>query len=69
MAGHAGVLDGREVTGPRGLLGMLRGKFGKARWVERRWVKDGGEKGKGEVWTSGESDFPNTFSSCVAWEG
>lgn len=56
VAGYAGVLDGREVTGPRGLMGMLRKKFPNGKWVERRWVRDGGagKEGKGEVWTSGK---------------
>ncbi|KAF2817000.1 class I glutamine amidotransferase-like protein, partial [Mytilinidion resinicola] len=47
VAGYAGVLDGRVATGPRGLLGRLKGEFEEVRWVERRWVRDRG------VWTSG----------------
>lgn len=54
VAGHAGVLDGKNVTGPRGLMALLKKKFPKALWVEKRWVRDdGGEKGRGRVWTSG----------------
>ncbi|KAF2502879.1 class I glutamine amidotransferase-like protein [Lophium mytilinum] len=47
VAAYAGVLDGRVATGPRGLLGRLRGEFREVKWVERRWARDGG------VWTSG----------------
>ena len=49
VAGHAGVLDGRQATGPRALLGELRKKFPKATWHDKRWVQDG------KVWTSGTS--------------
>jgi len=34
-------------TGPRGLVGVLREKFEKVEWVEKRWTRDG------NVWTSG----------------
>ena len=46
-AGYAGLLDGKTVVGPRGLLGKLKEKFPKATFVERRWERDG------RVWTSG----------------
>lgn len=48
VAGYAGILDGKKVTGPRGLVSKLREKFPEARWVEKRWEVDG------RVWTSGE---------------
>ena len=53
VPGYADILDGREVTGPRGLMGDLKQKFPRGRWSERRWVKDGNGSGKGVIWTSG----------------
>jgi transcriptional regulator GlxA family with amidase domain len=47
LAGYAGLLDGKRVTGPRGLLGRLKDKFPRAKFVERRWERDD------RVWTSG----------------
>ncbi len=49
LAGHAGILNGRTATGPRGLLttGILQKKFPEVKWVERRWVNDG------DIWCSG----------------
>jgi hypothetical protein len=48
----SGVLDGKEATGPRALVGELRGKWGGVKWVEGvRWVRSGGAGGR--VWTSG----------------
>ncbi|KAF2654457.1 class I glutamine amidotransferase-like protein [Lophiostoma macrostomum CBS 122681] len=49
VAAQAGVLDGRRATGPRGVVGVLRERFGSVVWVDRRWVRDG----EGGVWTSG----------------
>lgn len=46
-AGYAGVLEGRRATGPRALVGGLRGKFPGVRWEDKRWVCDG------NVWSSG----------------
>ena len=57
VAGYAGILDGRRVTGPRGLLGDLERKFGGARWEEKRWVRDVDGEDGAELWTSGESSF------------
>ena len=48
VAGYAGVLEGKVVSGPRGLAGVLREKFPGARVVDRRYVQDG------KIWTSGE---------------
>ncbi len=48
IAGYAGLLDGKTVTGPRGLLDRLRKKFPLAKFVERRWERDG------RLWTSGK---------------
>jgi putative intracellular protease/amidase len=45
------VLEGKSATGPRGLMGELRGSWPGVRWVEGRWVKDG--NGNREVWSSG----------------
>lgn len=50
-AGYAGLLDGKRVTGPRELLSMLKGKFPAARFVSKRWERDG------RLWTSGGSSF------------
>ena len=47
-AGYAGLLDGKRVSGPRGLLPQLKKKFPAAKFVERRWERDG------NVWSSGE---------------
>jgi transcriptional regulator GlxA family with amidase domain len=55
VAGYAGLLDGKTVTGPRGLLDRLRKKYPAAKFVERRWERDG------RVWTSG---IPNLTTPC-----
>ncbi|PGH14261.1 hypothetical protein AJ80_06001 [Polytolypa hystricis UAMH7299] len=49
FAGYAGVIKGKRVTGPRMLVGGLKGKFPDAKeWVSGvRWVRDG------KVWTCG----------------
>lgn len=47
-AGYAGLLDGKRVVGPRGLEGTLKQKFPAAKFVDRRWERDG------QIWTSGE---------------
>jgi transcriptional regulator GlxA family with amidase domain len=46
VAGQAGILDGKNVTGTGGYLPDLEKKF-KANWVKRRWMSDG------NIWTSG----------------
>ncbi|KIX93183.1 uncharacterized protein Z520_11037 [Fonsecaea multimorphosa CBS 102226] len=46
-AGHAGLLDGKRISGPRGLLSKLREKFPAGKFVERRWERDG------RIWSSG----------------
>ena len=46
-AGHAGILKGRRVTGPRALVPELSKKFPNAAWEDKRWVVDG------NLWTSG----------------
>ncbi|KAI9873326.1 MAG: hypothetical protein M1830_000541 [Pleopsidium flavum] len=43
----SGILDGKTVTAPRGLIPMLREKYPGSEFVEKRWVRDG------KVWTSG----------------
>ncbi|EFE43994.1 ThiJ/PfpI family protein [Trichophyton verrucosum HKI 0517] len=59
VAGYAGILDHKNVTGPRGLISDLEVKFPNVKkWdTTRRVVKDG------NVWTSGMilplSDEPN----------
>ncbi|CAF9936931.1 hypothetical protein IMSHALPRED_010957 [Imshaugia aleurites] len=42
-AGHAGILNGRNVTGPRPLVPELSKKFPEAAWgnEDKRWVSDG----------------------------
>ncbi|KAF3491305.1 ThiJ/PfpI family protein [Arthroderma uncinatum] len=49
VAGHAGILDGRHVTGPKGLISDLETKFPKVKQWDNsvRVVKDG------NIWTSG----------------
>ena len=59
VAGPAGVLDGKRATGPRALLGELRGKFPKATWEDKRWTHDG------NIWTSGRSSPPP--SRIISW--
>lgn len=51
VAAHAGILDGKRVCGPRGLLGELKTKFPRVgEWEgKKRWVRDG------EIWSSGMS--------------
>jgi len=46
VAGQAGILDGKNVTGTGGYLPDLERKF-KANWVKKRWMSDG------NIWTSG----------------
>ena len=50
VAEYAGILDGNEVTGPRGLLPDLRKKFPKSKWMEKRWQVNNGSR----LWTSGK---------------
>lgn len=47
VAGQAGILDGKNVTGTGGYLPDLARKFFKANWVKKRWMSDG------NIWTSG----------------
>ncbi len=47
-AGYAGLLDGKRVSGRRGLIPTLKVTFPAAKFFERRWERDG------RVWTSGE---------------
>jgi len=47
VAGHAGIIDNKKVTGPRGLLPKLKSMFPKTIWLEKRWACDG------RIWTSG----------------
>lgn len=62
-AGYAGILDGKRVSGPRGLLPELKKKFPKVNYVERRYETDG------RLWSAGmiilyflvQIDFPTTF--------
>lgn len=46
-AGYAGLLNGKRVSGPRGLLPDLKKKFPEARYVERRYETDG------RLWSAG----------------
>ena len=45
---HAGIVKGKQATGPRALLSELQKKFPETQWKDRRWVHDG------NVWTSGK---------------
>ena len=47
----AGIANGRQVSGPRGLQDDIRGRFPEVRLVgdDHRWVRDG------NFWSSGES--------------
>jgi len=58
-AGYAGLLDGKRVTGPRGLMSKLKSKFPDAQFVDRRWERDG------RVWTSG--GITNGFDLTAAY--
>jgi transcriptional regulator GlxA family with amidase domain len=44
---QTGLLEGKEATGPRPMLPMLRQMSPNVKWVERRWAHDG------KIWTSG----------------
>ena len=46
IAAYAGVLKGKRVTGPRGVLPRLKQTFPEAEWVDKRWERDG------SVWCS-----------------
>ena len=46
-AGYAGILNGKRVSGPRGLLPDLKKKFPQAKYVERRYETDG------RLWSAG----------------
>ena len=49
---HAGIVKGKQATGPRALLPELQKKFPETQWKDRRWVHDG------NVWTSGNYYMP-----------
>ena len=61
-AGHAGILKGKRVTGPRVLVPELKKKFSGAVWEDKRWVNDG------NLWNSGMSRVPfsEPISTCMA---
>ena len=52
--GAAGILDGRQSSGPRGLQDDLKKKFPKVKLVgdNHRWTRDG------NFWSSGEFHYP-----------
>ena len=52
-AGHAGILKGKSVTGPRALVPELKKKFPGTTWEDKRWSIDG------NVWSSGKSTISN----------
>ncbi|EFQ98453.1 hypothetical protein MGYG_01481 [Nannizzia gypsea CBS 118893] len=64
IAGYAGILDGKSVTGPRGLISDLEVKFPKVKkWDSTRRVsKDG------NVWTSGGVTNGNDLVSAYLRE-
>lgn len=45
---HAGLVKGKQATGPRALLPELTKKFPDTEWRDKRWVH------QGNVWTSGK---------------
>ena len=49
---HAGIVKGKQATGPRALLSELQKKFPETQWKDRRWVHDG------NIWTSGKYCLP-----------
>ncbi|KAF4419314.1 hypothetical protein F53441_14437 [Fusarium austroafricanum] len=53
LCGAAGILDGRRVSGPRGLQDDLIKKYPDAQFVgeEYRWIQDG------NLWSSGASSY------------
>ena len=60
-AGHAGILKGRRVTGPRALVPELSKKFPNAAWEDKRWVVDG------DLWTSGMLCFLLREPTFIVW--
>lgn len=46
---HSGILSGKRVTAPRGLLPLLRNMAPNVQWTEKRWEVDD----SGKLWTSG----------------
>lgn len=63
----SGVLEGKHATGPRGLMGELRGRWPGVKWEEGRWVDDSG----GRLWTSGMWCFSFRCFRVLdlGWEG
>ena len=47
LGGYAGILDGKNVTGPRALVPQLKKLFPQATFEDKRWVVDG------NIWSSG----------------
>jgi putative intracellular protease/amidase len=51
LLGQSGILNGKNASGPRGIVPKLQKMFPDTKWVDdKRWVKDG------NIWTSGEFD-------------
>lgn len=48
-AGHAGILKGKSVTGPRALVPEMKKNFPGATFEDKRWSSDG------NLWSSGKS--------------
>ena len=53
---QAGLIKGKQATGPRALLSELQKIFPETQWKDRRWVNDG------HVWTSGKCCLPPKFT-------
>ena len=49
----SGVLKGKKATTNRMALEIAGKLHGDVEWVDRRWVVDKMDAGKGEIWTSG----------------
>ncbi|KAK9769810.1 putative DJ-1/PfpI domain-containing protein [Seiridium cardinale] len=61
VCGHAGLLQGKTVCGPRLMQDAIRSKFGKdivQKGAELRWVQDG------NFWSSGQYMNSEPFFAC-----
>ena len=59
LCGAAGILDGKSVSGPRGLQDDLRKKYPDVKFVgeKYRWIQDG------NLWTSGMSLLEHPYTN------
>ena len=61
LLGQSGVLKGRNASGPRAIVPMLRKKFPETNWIDdKRWVRDG------NIWSSGKFiRLPQTLHRAI----